>query len=295
MLHRADWNPSLHPRDPHGRFAHVPGVGLVDKLTGEAAHLSDQQYAAHTRAIENLIGEALRAGESTDARYGIDVDRGIWQPDRARVHKQIVNDLYERHSRGVPSGGEAVIAGGLGGAGKSTVLRGPAHIDQSRYITINPDDIKEEMVRRGLVPDVAGLSPMEASALVHEESSHIANLLAKLAYAERKNVIWDITMSSRGSVQRRIEELRAAGYRNIRGVFVDIPLEKSVERALARHRRGLSTPNGGRYVPPAVIRKNASSRASSANREVFDALRRLFDAWELYDNSGKAPRRVGHG
>ena len=38
-------------------------------------------------------------------------------------------------------------------------------------------------MRRGLVPQVEGVSPMEAAPLIHEESSHIANLLAKRAYA----------------------------------------------------------------------------------------------------------------
>jgi predicted ABC-type ATPase len=294
------WDPA-EPRDRSGRwtsggsgdFAHVPGVGLVSNLTGDLAHLNDEQYAAHTRAVEQRINDALRHGESTDTRYAVDVDRGIWQPERARIHREIVSDLYDRHSKGVPSDGEAVIAGGLGGAGKGTVLKGPAGIDQRRYITLNPDDVKEEMVRRGLVPHVEGLSPMEASPLIHEESSHITNLLAKQAYADRKNVIWDITMSSRGSVQRRIAELREAGYTDITGLFVEIALEKSVERALARHRRGLTTAHGGRYVPPSIIRKNASSRASSANREVFDALRDRFDHWSLYDNSGSAPHRIG--
>ena len=37
------------------------------------------------------------------------------------------------------------MAGGLGGAGKSTVLEKYAGIDRSKYLTINPDDIKEEM------------------------------------------------------------------------------------------------------------------------------------------------------
>ncbi len=39
------------------------------------------------------------------------------------------------------------MAGRLGGAGKSTVLDGHAGIDQSRYLTINPDGIKERAVR----------------------------------------------------------------------------------------------------------------------------------------------------
>ncbi len=74
--------------------------------------------------------------------------------------------------------GRAIIAGGLSGAGKSTVLDHYAGIDRSQYLTINPDDIKEKMADRGLIPQVDGLSPMEASDLVHEESSYIARRLA---------------------------------------------------------------------------------------------------------------------
>jgi len=45
---------------------------------------------------------------------------------------------------------------------------------------------------------------LEASDLVHEESSHIAKQLALRAMPEGKNVIWDITMASRESTERRI-------------------------------------------------------------------------------------------
>ena len=99
-------------------------------------------------------------------------------------------------------------------------------------------------------------------------------------------------MARAGSVQKRIDEMRAAGYGKISAVFVDIPVETSVQRAAARHRRGLTTPEGGRYVPPAIIRSNAVSGASSANRQTFDKLKGQFDQWALYDNSGAGPVRV---
>ena len=51
------------------------------------------------------------------------------------------------------------------------------------------------MARRGMIPEVEGLSPMEASDLVHEESSYLARQLALRAQADGKNLIWDITMS----------------------------------------------------------------------------------------------------
>jgi hypothetical protein len=281
-----------------GSIPNLPDRGSSGGVGGPGSGaMTDEEYTAHTAMIEDRIGAALKSGKATDAVYGVDVDRGVWSAERAKVHKEIVNDLYRREAAGVPNEGKAVIAGGLGGAGKSTVLKGHAGVDTSRYLTLNPDDVKEEMAKRGMIPKVEGLSPMESSALIHEESSHITNLLAKRAYGEKKNVIWDITMASKGSVQRRINELRQSGYDDLSAVFVDIPVETSVERALSRHRRGAELFQtgkglGGRYVPPSIIRKNTSSTSSSANRQVFDDLRGQFDTWSLYDNSGAAPKRV---
>ena len=74
-----------------------------------------------------------------------------------------------------------------------------------------------------MVPVIGGLSPMEASDLIHEESSHIAKRLAHRAESDRRNVIWDITMSSAQTATRRIDALRTADYRSVGAIFVDIP------------------------------------------------------------------------
>lgn len=220
----------------------------------------------------------------------------MWTAQRRRVHKEIIDDLYAEAGQ-VPNEHKAVIAGGLGGAGKSTVLKKSAEIDSSEYLVLNPDDIKELMAERDLIPKVDDVSPMEASDLVHEESSHIAKQLAARALAEGKNVMWDITMASRGSTEDRINRLRKAGYTNIEGIFVDIPVEMSVERAGQRHRRGHedfrnSRGKGGRYVPPGVIRENRDTEYGSKNRRTFEDLKHRFDKWVIYDNSGKKPIRI---
>jgi predicted ABC-type ATPase len=186
------------------------------------------------------------------------------------------------------------MAGGLGGAGKSTVLEEYAGIDRSKYLTINPDDIKEEMASRGLIPHVHGLSPMEASDLVHEESSYIARRLALRAQAEGKNIIWDITMSSHKKTAERIDQLRSAGYSRIEGIFVDIPVETAVTRVAARHREGHDDYRagrgfGGRFVPAGVIERQADPEWGSVNRKNFEVVKHRFDAWARYENSGAAP------
>jgi predicted kinase len=192
------------------------------------------------------------------------------------------------------------MAGGLPGAGKSTILEGPASIERSQYLTINPDEIKEEMARRDMIPPVNGLSPMEASDLVHEESSYVARQLSLRAQADGKNIIWDITMSSRASTERRIDELHSSDYTRIEGIFVDIPVETSVTRAGSRHRESHDDYRageglGGRFVPAEMITAQADPEWGSGNRKTFEEVRHHFDSWRHFDNSGTAPILVKAG
>jgi len=217
------------------------------------------------------------------------------------MHDAIIADLYDA-AREVPCERRAVLAGGLPGAGKTTVLEQYAAIDRSRYLTINPDEIKNEMANRGMVPAVEGLTPMEASDLVHEESSHIAKRLARRAMREGKNVIWDITMASRESTEVRISGLREFGYSRVEGIFVDIPVDVGVRRSDARHREGhdgyrAGHGQGGRFVPADVITAQADPDWGSRNRRTFEQIKPHLDAWLQCDNSidGRRPALVDSG
>jgi predicted kinase len=262
--------------------------------------LTDADYATHVKEVAHRLDRARADGLTTEKLYTIGPGHEEWTLERTKLHKQIIEDVYAR-AGDVPCQGFAVLAGGLGGAGKSTVLEKHAGIDRSAYLTINPDQFKEILARNGMTPKVNGLSAMEASSLTHEESSYLARQLAIRALADGKNVIWDITMSSTSSVAHRIDELRAAGYGRIDGIFVDIPIEVSVTRAEKRHRddhdlylagEGL----GGRYLPPEVIRRQADPEYGSTNRRAFETVKNQFDTWSAYDNSvdGRAPILAAH-
>ncbi len=257
--------------------------------------LTDAEHADHIAEVQLERGEARAAGAATDRQYTLDVDREIWSHDRRVSHDSIIEHCYLDASD-VPCDGKAILAGGLPGAGKTTVLKEHAGIDLSQYLMINPDEIKEEMGHRGLIPAVDGLSPMEASDLAHEEASHIAKRLAVRAYADGRNLIWDITMSSKDSTERRIRDLRAAGYGQIEGIFVDISPEVSARRADSRHRaahdmyragEGL----GGRYIPADAILARADTGWGSDSRRTFEQIKHRFDTWSQYDNGsdGRAP------
>jgi predicted kinase len=284
-----------HRDEPDTR--HTADAGLYrdsgdDTAAGAAdmQPLTDGEFAERVQTVREQNDWGRREGLATDARY-LDED-GIWSAERQDAHDAIVGDLYEA-AAGVPSERQAIMAGGLGGAGKSTVLDSYANVDRSRYLTINPDNIKEEMAKRGLIPELPGLSPMEASDLVHEESSHIAKMLARHAMADGKNLIWDITMSSPDSALSRLEVLHAKGY-STRGIFVDITVDEAVKRAEARHRIGHEDYRaglgfGGRYVPPEVTKAQADDDWGSVNRRTFEQVKSRFTEWAVYDNNGVAP------
>jgi predicted ABC-type ATPase len=214
------------------------------------------------------------------------------------LHDQIINDRYAAECH-VPCERRAIVAGGLPGAGKTTVLRDYAGIDLSGYLVINPDRIKAEFAARGLIPAVDGLTPMEAAELVHEESSHIAKRIARIAQAEGRNVIWDVTLSKAESASRRIESLRSGGYDVVAGLFVAVSVDVSVERADARYREGHDAYRagiglGGRFVAEEMIRAQAEPTWGSRNRANFERVKQHFDSWSIYDNSAGAPVLAAH-
>jgi predicted ABC-type ATPase len=282
------WNSDGTPRPP------VPRLSDLDH---PKPPLSDAEYSKHLRDVRQVLdGAAAKPPLWTE--HTVDGKGEVWTPERNRIHGEIVAEAY-KNSGDVPPRREAIIAGGLGGAGKTTVLEKYAGVDLSRYVVINPDNFKKELAERGLVAELPGLSPMESTTFYHEESSDIARRLAMRAIADGKNIIWDITMSSEESTLERIQQLRAAGYERIDGLFVDIPVETSVARSEARHRRGhdqyLSGNGlGGRYLPSELIREKANIEFGTVNREVFEKVKGHFNNWAIYDNSidGQPPTLI---
>ena len=275
----SSWHEDGTRRDPAPRLS---------ELERPRPPLTDAEYAEHRRELAEKLESARAAGLTTNRLYALGPDYQEWNLERAGSHKEILDEKWQEASA-VPCERKAVIAGGLGGSGKSTVLEEYRSSNSSEYMKIDPDNLKEALAIRGLIPEVSEISPMEASDLSHEESSYLARQLARRALAEGKNIIWDITMSSVDSTDKRIGELRDAGYERVDGIFVEIPIETSVARAEARHRRGCDLlldgkGLGGRYVPAEVIRAQADPDYGSVNRRAFELLKHKFDHWITYDN-----------
>jgi predicted ABC-type ATPase len=263
------------------------------KPDGEAAEgfrpRTQQERAEHITDVFARLDKADDEGLSSNELHTIDPKGEIWSSDRTLLHQALLDEIYSR-AADVPCDHEAIVAGGLSGAGKTTVLSNHPEIDRSNYLTINPDNLKEEMARRGMIPEVEGLSPMEASELVHEESSYLARQLAIRAQADGKNLIWDITMSDQTKTERRITDLREAGYTKVDALFVQIPIETSLRRTESRYwadqDKWFSGEGfGGRLIPPEVILRQADEEWGSGNRKTFEALKGIVNNWEIKDNS----------
>ncbi len=297
----------MHPGDPAGGASEVVNCrcsmvfvrdlnadGPVDNPDAWLDETPDQRA---TR-VESAIGAAKRDGLETHVAFRPPhAPDGFYRRERLLQQEDILDEFMAK-AADVPQEGRAVFSGGLGGAGKGTVLRSDlVDFDVADFFTVDADAIKEAMAARGMMPTVAGfedLSPMELSALVHEESSQIAARLAARLQATRTNMIYDVTMSSERGVLSRLELLKAAGYDDVEMVFVDIDVETSVTRALARWEEGLAKWRsgegfGGRYVPPDIIRSHADEVWGSVNRKAFEAVKGQADRWTLVNNVGDAP------
>jgi hypothetical protein len=238
---------------------------------------------------EAAINAALAAGRDTYTTYHAN---GRWAPARYRAQRALLDTLYARQSH-VPADGRAMMLGGLGGSGKGKVQRENASLQVADYFTVDPDTIKLEMAARGMIPAVDGLSPMEASPLVHLEASELSQRLARRVYRARLNVLWDITISNVPSVMARLDAMRKAGYSQIDGVFVDADPIVARERTIRRHSHGQASYAagqgfGGRWVPEAISAENAATPGSgyrSRNAEVFATIRTEFDSSIVVDAS----------
>ena len=291
-MHQEEETARLQADQAAARAAHT---GIPEP--GTYAPLDDDQYAVHVSHAHQLVAAELAAGNATHKTETLDGRGQVWNPQRAAAHNEIVRHLAGQ-AASVPSEGRSMITGGISGAGKTTTLKQIPGAD--RHAVVSTDDIKEEMARRGMIPQVEGLSPMESSALVHEESGHVANLLAQHLAASRKNLAFDGHAASKDTVQKRLDWHRRNGYRDVQGVHVDAPAETAIERAGARHRRGLELyrqgkGHGARLVSPDLIRSAETAPGSTGSRETFSALQHKFSSWQLWDTGGDKPARAQAG
>ncbi|CAB4176198.1 Zeta toxin domain containing protein [uncultured Caudovirales phage] len=273
----------------------------------DVSKMNDQQLIAYIDLMSGHLQEVVKQGLDTEGLNSTLVDGGrVYTPERRKMHSEIIKSIIdEAIAHGAKSENKTLIVGGLAGSGKTTMINSPSSgITMGDYLTINADDMKEEIVRRGGLPDVkndprfkdvAHLKPMELAALLHEESSYLAKQLEKVARSQYPdlNILHDLTMANFTSTESK---MKGAGTDKVELVFIDVPVSTSRERVLSRYRTGQAgdpsrgkapNPWGGRMVPMYFIDTSIPKPGSpyrSTNRQNFETLVDTGDyKWAVYD------------
>ena len=268
--------------------------------------------------VDKETAQAILDGKRTLDLY-YDFESNEWTKERQAIHEEILSELHKKY-KNVPSNKKTIFSAGLPGAGKTTVLTQHENLDMKEWAVVSSDDFKEILAKKGHVPEIEGLTPMESSTLVHQESSYLADRFLRELGQQGKNIIYDFTCKSAKTAKGRIGILTQHGYetQDMQFVFVDISPEVAKERAKFRYSSGLNEglkveqfnqflpeeertiPIGGRYLPEAVIDDCAprGTEFSSKNAESLIELHEFSDLGlptpKVYDNSGSGPVQIDY-
>jgi predicted ABC-type ATPase len=294
LLAKPRFNPNHEPAgSPEGgRFSSDGGSGGGGDSGGEGG---SEKPASHKETAAKIVAgvpgatEKIKAAKAklagqvpTDAptsKGGYVTASGQYTIQRQALHRDILNrDIFSAKNiaAATPKPGEKSVLhllGGLAGSGKSWFTGPKGTIDKSKALYINSDDIKEAL------PDYKGWN----SALVHEESSYLTKIAEAQAQRAGLNVILDGTMSNGVSLEKRVAQYKAAGYR-IEGHYMRVKPETSAKRAVERFVNGGER---GRLVDPEMILETGDVSVQNFNR-----VRDQMSASELYDNEGKEPKLI---
>ena len=278
-------------------------TGKLEAALKENREYTIDEALQRGKFVDKTVSMQLASKKDTESLY-FDRDKGAYTKERQVIHREILDSLHEKY-KDIPSDKKSIFSAGLPGAGKTTVLNmlrdGDAGVNTDEYAVVSSDDIKEIFAERDMIPKVDGLSRMEASTLVHRESSYLADKFLMELSNKNKNVIYDFTCKDPVSTMRRMDILKDNGYeeKDMQFVFVDIPLNVAEKRANFRYASGLNSGLkeedhiGGRYLPKEVLYKNKSKtgKYSSVNAE---SLLEVYNENKdngmpepiIYDNSG---------
>lgn len=199
-------------------------------------------------------------------------NQGLYTRKRQVLHNIIATKLL----KGIKSqeNPEIIFMGGGTASGKSTLRKTyiKTYLPHGGIAVIDCDDIKE------FIPEYEDLkweNEITAADLVHKESGDIAMLALQMAVDARMNILFDATMKDGDWYELLVSDIKQAGYQAI-AVIVHTPLEIAIEREALRAEKTK------RYVP----RKDIIESHQKV-RDSFVRLKEKFDAYVLWDNSGR--------
>ena len=134
LRERAKHLPPGSPSSPYAEDGTLrPPEPSLKEIELPEPPLTDAQWAVHRQEVADRLDKAVADGQSTDELHTVDSNGQNWTPERNRLHGLIIADVYSE-AADVPCDRLAIMAGGLPGAGKSTILDQHAGVDRSTSI-----------------------------------------------------------------------------------------------------------------------------------------------------------------
>lgn len=270
------------------------GLPIIDDLSADGDEPGTSgDFDADAKRIDRLQKAYLADKADTESLFA---DKyGRWTPEREAQQQEIID--FFLNQPGIKAEQKLVVMAGMPGSGKTTTINSAAGqaavgVNLDEYVTVNSDAVKEEMIRRGMVPEYPGLAPEEAITLYQPESFQIATALMRQAAARGLNYVYDTTLRLAHQADHATGAARSAK-RDYEAtyVLVDVPPATAISRARSRYL------SGDRYVPESFIAGlglSGSKRQSAPARE-FDTVKRNPGRWFVFDNAGTEPVLAAQG
>lgn len=254
------WTEALHARGYHGRWTE-----MGSKITG-----------GHKES---------RDAHSTPKRIGGKM-KDVYTAARAKSHNRYVNAEMKGHAQ--QDKPEALFTSGGAASGKSFITEKRAPKDAVR---IDADRAKSGEGVKGYagLPEYRGLQRSgdgeKAASYVHEESSHMSNILRQTAMARGRNMVVDsVGNSDPTKFVQKISEAQAAGYK-VRVEHMHLNIAEARSRA---HTRSIDT---GRDVPHSAL---TSGHLGSAHAMLLVAMMPDVEI-TIWSSEGKGKTLVARG
>jgi predicted ABC-type ATPase len=221
--------------------------------------------------ISEARQKSLAAGTTRDIHWNSKTR--AYKVRRRRIHDKIVKDALKDVS--VVAKGEqptVLLTGGYPGSGKSSIMKHPAYKNvKGNYVHIDSDKVKALLAEKDGIEAVTWQAQM-----YHRESDAILKQIIHKAKGNRQNILYDGTMKNAKKMGKLIKKLKKAGYK-VEIAFADLPLEKSMVRAVSRF-LGKKGAGKGRFVDPAYVASHGKQ-----NLATFNALKKDADVWRHWN------------
>lgn len=209
---------------------------MLETYRAEGRELNDEEYDRHYEYIRRV----RKGATSTHKQHTRTVKgKAVYSEERLEQHEQIVQNLSEAY-KDIANEGRVLVVGGITGAGKTTTVRSNPELESEKYASVNPDDVKVEMVKLGMTPNIPGLLPLETDELIKYEAGIITEKVYTKLSVEKKNMVIDRTMASSNQITKTVDDLKSKGYSDFSGIFVDVDPDEAYERIRNRHHQGVN-------------------------------------------------------